>query len=175
MDKLKDLVITIAILLVLVFSGYYFWSKSKIHDVIEPVKYKSVDTITVDSLIYIRDTVIIPPGEIDTSEIIRKYFSSRDIDTTVVNVYDKHEIKIRFTGNLYENSLRNVTFSTESVFLEPKIKPKIWALSAGIILGPEMAMPVIAVRRKRSEIILGKNFINQSGVFIGYKHDLLIF
>lgn len=175
MSKLKDLTISIAIVAVLIALGFFFWPRSKNIGPPDIIEHTAVDTVKIDSLIYIRDTVIIPPGPIDTSEIIRKYFSSREIDTTVVNVSDKHEIKIRFTGNLYENSLTNVRFFTESVYLEPKIKPKVWAVSAGVIFGPDMAMPTISVRRKRSEIIIGKNFINQAGIYVGYSYDLFIF
>lgn len=131
-----------------------------IHDTI-PVPFR------IDSLIYVTDTIQLP-STIDTGAVIEAFYSRRLIDTTVV----VNEARIKFTGTLFENNLRNVTFSLQNLRPTQVVVEMKWSLWGGVNIGNEVLAPSISGQYDKHRAGIAYNLIGQNQLIFSYQYML---
>lgn len=128
------------------------------------------DTITqvvkVDSLIYVTERIELP-STIDTNAVIQAFYSERLVDTTIV----VNEAKIKFTGTLLENNLRNVNFSIQNLRPTQIVQEMKYSLSVGGVVGKEIIAPSVMLDIDNHKIGLGYNFLN-GGLLVNYHYRI---
>jgi len=175
METLRNLASTILIIALIFASAFYLGMHHERGnwESIEPDVL--IDTTYITEIQYDTDTLLIPPGPVDTGRVVEEYFKRKTFDTTIVAVTPNSELKIKFTGSLYQNNLSDVVLQTSSGFSRPELKPKNWSVSMGAIAGLETFMPLAGIKYKRHELMVGRNLLQQNGWYIGYKMTLLEF
>lgn len=163
--KWSHILIIISLLL-----GLFIGRKTKNADTIRVVDTVT-DTITreirIDSLIYVESIVKIP-SKIDTQAVIERYYSQRLIDTTIVI----NEAKIKFTGTLYENTLRNIDFKIQNLRPTQIVTEMKWSIFAGASVGREMFGPTVAVQYDKHNIGVGYNLLGDNQIILSYRYLL---
>lgn len=124
------------------------------------------DTITefvkVDSLIY-KTTEVLIPSKIDTQAVIRDFYNKRSVDTTIVI----NEAKIKFTGTLFENKLRDVQFNIQNLRPTQIVQEMKYSLSVGGIIGKEVIAPSASIQYDRHQLGASYNLLN-GGLLVNY-------
>jgi len=163
--KWSHILIIISLLL-----GLFIGRKTKNASTIRVVDTVT-DTITreirIDSLIYVESIVKIP-SKIDTQAVIERYYSQRLIDTTIVI----NEAKIKFTGTLYENTLRNIDFKIQNLRPTQIVKEMKWSIFAGASVGREIFAPTVDVQYDKHNVGIGYNLIGANQIVLSYKYQL---
>jgi len=163
--KWSHILIIISLLL-----GLFIGRKTKNADTIRVVDTVT-DTITreirIDSLIYVESIVKIP-SKIDTQAVIERYYRQRLIDTTIVI----NEAKIKFTGTLYENTLRNIDFKIQNLRPTQIVKEMKWSIFAGASVGREILAPTVAVQYDKHNIGVGYNLLGDNQIILSYRYLL---
>lgn len=157
----------ILILALAIFLGWHLGRKNpKI--VVETIYDTRIDTITVDSIIYDTDTLILPQGEIDTSAVVGAFYKKKAFDTTIVS----NEVKIKFTGSLYENTLRDVVFETQNLRPTQVVTQMKWSVWGGANLGTNLVAPSISIQNNKHQFNIGYNIVGEHKFIFGYKYRL---
>lgn len=163
--KWSHILIIIALLL-----GLFIGRKTKNASTIRVVDTVT-DTITreirIDSLIYV-ESIVKMPSKIDTQAVIESYYSHRLIDTTIVI----NEARIKFTGTLYENNLRDVNFKIQNLRPTQIVKEMKWSIWAGANVGREVFAPSVDVQYDKHNVGIGYNLIGQNQITLSYKYQL---
>jgi len=159
----------VLIIVALIF-GLFIGRKTKTADTIRLVETVT-DTITqeirIDSLIYVK-TFIKIPSKIDTQAVIKSYYSQRLIDSTIVI----NDVKIKFTGTLYENNFRDVNFTIQNLRPTQIVKEMKWSIFAGASVGREIFAPTVAVQYDKHNIGVGYNLLGDNQIILSYQYIL---
>ena len=152
------------------FLGLFIGRKTKSADTIRVIKTVT-DTIKqeirIDSLIYVT-SIVKTPSKIDTQAVIESYYSQRLIDTTIVI----NEARIKFTGTLYENHLRDVNFTIQNLRPTQIVKEMKWSIFAGASVGREIFAPTVAVQYDKHNIGVGYNLLGDNQIILSYRYLL---
>lgn len=159
----------IVFLVASVLLGLYLGRKTP-KVVVETIYDTRIDTVSVDLIVYNTDTLILP-SEIDTNAVVEAFYSKRKFDTTIVS----NEVKIKFTGSLYENTLRNVVFETQNLRPTQLVKELKWSFSVGGTVGVNIFSPTIYSQYENHEFGVGYNLIGEGGFLITYKYKFYEF
>lgn len=154
----------IVLLLVAFIAGWYLSQRKKVVKV-KTIYDTRVDTITIDSIVYDTDTLILPQS-IDTAAVVEAFYTKRKIDTTIIS----NEVKIKFTGSLYENTLRNVVFQTQNLRPTQVVQEMTWSISGGVTAGRNVLAPTIYSQYANHELGVGYNLIGEGGILLTYKY-----
>lgn len=156
----------IVLLLVAFIAGWYLSQRKKVVKV-KTIYDTRVDTITIDSIVYDTDTLILPQS-IDTAAVVEAFYTKRKIDTTIIS----NEVKIKFTGSLYENTLRNVVFQTQNLRPTQVVQEMKWSLWGGVSLGNNVFAPSIDLQYANHELGIGYNLLGDNQLLFSYKYRL---
>lgn len=156
----------IVLLLVAFIAGWYL-SQRKGVVTVKTIYDTRVDTITIDSIVYDTDTLILPQS-IDTAAVVEAFYTKRKIDTTIIS----NEVKIKFTGSLYENTLRNVVFQTQNLRPTQVVQEMKWSLWGGVNLGNNVFAPSIDLQYANHELGVGYNLLGDNQLLFSYKYRL---
>jgi len=154
----------IVLLAASILLGVYLGRKSP-KVVVETIYDTKIDTVAISSIVYNTDTIIIP-SKIDTNAVVEAFYSKRKFDTMVVS----NEVKIKFTGSLYENTLRNVVFETQNLRPTQVVKELKWRFSAGGTVGLNVFSPTLYAQYDKHEVGVGYNLIGDNGFLLTYKY-----
>lgn len=156
----------IVLLLVAFIAGWYLSQRKEVVTV-KTIYDTRVDTITIDSIVYDTDTLILPQS-IDTAAVVEAFYTKRKIDTTIIS----NEVKIKFTGSLYENTLRNVVFQTQNLRPTQVVQEMKWSLWGGVNLGNNVFAPSIDLQYANHELGVGYNLLGDNQLLFSYKYRL---
>jgi len=158
----------IAALCVLFFFGGYFHRKGDVNTVrvVETINDTITKVVTIDSIVY-RDVEILIPQDVDTAAVIEDYFTSRSFDTII----HQNEVKIKFTGSLFENNLQDVRFSVQNTRPTQIVKEMKWGFYVGGVIGNGIAAPTIDAQYDKHMMGVGYNLIG-GGLTFSYKYKL---
>lgn len=156
----------IVLLLVAFIAGWYLSQRKEVVKV-KTIYDTRVDTITIDSIVYDTDTLILPQS-IDTAAVVEAFYTKRKIDTTIIS----NEVKIKFTGSLYENTLRNVVFQTQNLRPTQVVQEMKWSLWGGVSLGNNVFAPSIDLQYANHELGIGYNLLGDNQLLFSYKYRL---
>ena len=156
----------IVLLLVAFIAGWYL-SPTKQKVKVETIYNTKVDTVTIKEFVYDTDTLILPQS-IDTLSVVEAFYTQRKIDTTIIS----NEVKIKFTGSLYENTLRNVVFQTQNLRPTQVVKEMKWSLWGGVSVGNQVFAPSIDLQYANHEVGVGYNLIGENQLLFSYKYRL---
>ena len=156
----------IVLLLVAFIAGWYLSQRKEVVTV-KTIYDTRVDTITIDSIVYDTDTLILPQS-IDTAAVVEAFYTKRKIDTTIIS----NEVKIKFTGSLYENTLRNVVFQTQNLRPTQVVQEMKWSLWGGVNLGNNVFAPSIDLQYANHELGIGYNLLGDNQLLFSYKYRL---
>ena len=129
-----------------------------------PVPYR------VDSIIYQKDTLILPNEAIDTNAVVEEYFRRRTFDTNFV----VNEVELSVGGTVFENELKNLDFSISNLRATEIYKQPKWTLSGGAVAGRNVFAPTISTQFANHEVGLGYNLIGDGGVLLSYKYTFYV-
>lgn len=155
-------------LVVAILLGWYLGSSDP--EVVVETKYDTrIDTVTIESIVHDTDTLILPPRPIDTNAVVEAFYRKKTFDTTVVS----NEVKIKFTGSLYENQLRNVVFETQNLRPTQIVREMTWSFWGGFVVGTNIVAPSISVQRDNHQFGLSYNLVGDEQRFLmSYKYRL---
>lgn len=157
----------ITILAAAIFLGWHLGSKNP-KVVVETIYDTRIDTVTVDSIIYDTDTLILPQGKIDTNAVLEAFYKKKTFDTTIVS----NEVTIKFTGNLYENTLRNVVFETQNLRPTQVVTEMKWSIWGGALVGNQVFAPSVDLQYANHKLGVGYNLIGDNQLIFSYKYML---
>lgn len=149
------------------FLGWHLGRKNP-KVVVETIYDTSVDTLYIDSIVYDTDTLILPPSPIDTNAVVNDYYRKRTVDTTIT----VNEVKIKFTGSLYENRIKDIQFNVQNLKPTQIVKEMKWSVWGGATLGTNLIAPSISIQNQRHQFNVGYNMIGENRFIFGYKYRL---
>lgn len=136
-------------------------------EVIKTVTDTITQTIKVDSLVYVTNTLHIPT-KIDTNAVINDYFTKKHISfSDTIN-----EVKIKFTGNLFQNDLSDIKLTVQNnrpTQIVRELNNGIWG---GVSIGADIIAPSVAVQVDKHLFGLSYNLISENRLIIDYKYRL---
>ena len=161
--KWYHIIVIVACLLL----GWHLGSKNP-KVVVETIYDTSVDTLYIDSIIYDTDTLVLPPRPIDTNAVVNDYYHKRTIDTTIT----VNEVKIKFTGSLYENNIRDVQFAVQNLKPTQVVKEMKWSIWGGASLGNQVFAPSVDLQYANHKLGVGYNLIGDNQLIFSYKYKI---
>lgn len=157
----------IILLALAIFLGWHLGHKNP-KVVVETIYDTRVDTVQVDSIIYDTDTLVLPQKPIDTNAVVEAFYRKKTFDTTIVS----NEVKIKFTGYLYENKLRNVVFETQNLRPTQVVTEMKWSLWGGVSIGNQVFAPSIDLQYANHELGVGYNLLGENQIILSYKYRI---
>lgn len=136
-------------------------------EVIKTVTDTITETIKVDSLVYVTNTLRIP-AKVDTNAVIQDYFTKKEISfSDTIN-----EVKIKFTGNLFKNDLSDIKLSVKNYRPTQIVRERKNGLWGGVSLGAEIIAPSVSVQIDKHMVGLSYNLISENRIIVDYKYRL---
>lgn len=161
----------IALLLFLVFAAGYITRKATEEIEVKTIVQKVPVETVIDSIVYQTETLKLPADPIDTQAVLNDYYKKRSFDTTVV----VNEVQLDLGGIVFENKLKDLSFTTTNLRPTKIVRPVNWQVSGGLILGPNLAAPSLYVGRKKWEIGAGYNVQGDPGWVFSAKYRIIDF
>ena len=136
-------------------------------EVVKTITDTITQTIKVDSLVYVTNTLHIP-ANVDTNAVIQDYFTKKQISfSDTVN-----EVKIKFTGNLFQNNLSDVKLDVTNYRPTQILREKKNGLWGGVSIGADIIAPSVSVQVDKHMVGLSYNLISENRIIIDYKYRL---
>lgn len=157
----------ILVIALAVFLGWHLGQKNP-KVVVDTIYDTRIDTIKVKELIYDTDTLILPQKPIDTNAVVEAFYRKKTIDTTVT----VNQVKIKFTGSLYENNLSNLVFETQNLRPTQVVTEMKWSLWGGASVGNQVFAPSLDLQYANHELGVGYNLIGDNQLIFSYKYKI---
>ena len=136
-------------------------------EVVKTITDTITQTIKVDSLVYVTNTLHIP-AKVDTNAVIQDYFTKKQISfSDTVN-----EVKIKFTGNLFQNNLSDIKLDVTNYRPTQILREKKNGLWGGVSIGADIIAPSVSVQVDKHMVGLSYNLISENRIIIDYKYRL---
>lgn len=161
---------TILIVLGAIVASFFLGRRNREVKQVEVVKTITdtiKQTIKVDSLVYVTNTLHIP-AKVDTNAVIQDYFTRKHISfSDTIN-----EVKIKFTGNLFQNDLSDIKLDVTNYRPTQILREKKNGIWGGVSVGSNVIAPSVGVQVDKHLFGLSYNLISENRIIIDYKYRL---